>query len=584
MSTLTIHMNNSQNASVAGAKPNKPQNAKLYTALVTAPNGTANTTQYILEVIGSTAKELFLDQFGNLYIVVQVKETDKHIKVNSEEFIKWVSMTMNILGKIVPNQSSIRQAGHTLSGYAEYDKSLASRKYLSVRVAKTEDGAIYYDLKDKVVKIIATGWNVTTNPPILFRNFNMQSTQVDPAPVGVNDQRYISNFVDSLNLKDDASKLLMKVYLATSFIPDFAHPIIQISGPKGSAKSTLFARLKDIIDPSVIRTLPPITKMEQFIQIVSHNWAAYFDNMSSLDVESSDMFCRACSGAGYVKRELYSDDNDIGYVFKHLIGINGVVNIASRADLVDRILSIELDAISPDKRLTDAAIWQKHNAEKPMLLGECFTVVSQALALEPTLKEQIPTSTRMADFAYWGYLVAEAMGIGGMNFFNTYRSLVNTQDADVIDNNLLASVFEHYVTNYPIIINEITASDLLVALNKEAENLCPDYKHNRRWPDSPQWLWRRLSEYLTNFQQKGIVVRQERQSKSRKIIIDKTIYDNNLTIANQIELINANNPIPLEYDEPFNEAEMEFEQGFKDLVDPLLVGHDDMTTFLAFNK
>ena len=64
-----------------------------------------------------------------------------------------------------------------------------------------------------------------------------------------------------------------------------------------------------------------------------HNYICYFDNVSEIKEWISDQLCRAVTGSGFSKRELYSDDDDIIYNFRRCIGFNGINLGATKADL-----------------------------------------------------------------------------------------------------------------------------------------------------------------------------------------------------------------------------------------------------------
>ena len=64
----------------------------------------------------------------------------------------------------------------------------------------------------------------------------------------------------------------------------------------------------------------------------------------------SDQLCRAVTGSGFTKRELYSDDNDIIYNFRRCLGFNGINLAATKADLLDRGIIMALERIPESKR------------------------------------------------------------------------------------------------------------------------------------------------------------------------------------------------------------------------------------------
>ena len=57
-------------------------------------------------------------------------------------------------------------------------------------------------------------------------------------------------FINSLNIKNEKHKLLVKIWIISLLIPDISHPMFLPYGEKGSAKSTLQRKIKILIDPS----------------------------------------------------------------------------------------------------------------------------------------------------------------------------------------------------------------------------------------------------------------------------------------------------------------------------------------------
>jgi ABC-type transport system involved in cytochrome c biogenesis ATPase subunit len=83
-----------------------------------------------------------------------------------------------------------------------------------------------------------------------------------------------------VNIKDDAQKLLFLVHLIASYIPGFAHPILYVYGPQGSAKTSLSRILRAILDPSVTEVLSLPRNDEELVQVLAHHAYVFFDNVS----------------------------------------------------------------------------------------------------------------------------------------------------------------------------------------------------------------------------------------------------------------------------------------------------------------
>ena len=63
------------------------------------------------------------------------------------------------------------------------------------------------------------------------------------------------------------------------------------------------------------------------VQQLSHNYVAYYDNVSRIRQWISDVLCRGVTGTRFSKRQFYSNDENIIYRFPRYIGLNGI-NVA----------------------------------------------------------------------------------------------------------------------------------------------------------------------------------------------------------------------------------------------------------------
>ena len=59
--------------------------------------------------------------------------------------------------------------------------------------------------------------------------------------------------------------------------------------------------------------------------------------------------CKAVTGIGHTKRELYTNDNDIIYEHRRCLGLNGINVALTEADALDRSIFIELEDIDENR-------------------------------------------------------------------------------------------------------------------------------------------------------------------------------------------------------------------------------------------
>ena len=359
------------------------------------------------------------------------------------------------------------------------------------------DGNLYYDMTDsawRAIEVDGERWRLLDRPPILFVRQGHQAPQVVPKAGGD-----IKRLFDFISIGSDDDKLLLLVWLVASFIPDFPHPIPILHGPQGSGKSTTFRRLRLLIDPSSVLTLTFPREISELVQQLSHNWAALFDNVTDLPNWLSDALCRAVTGEGFTKRKLFSDDIDFIYQFQRIIGLNGINAVATKPDLLDRAILIEQERISPDRRRTEEELDAEFKVAIPEILGGIFDALVKAIRIRPTVKlGRVP---RMADFAHWGYAIAEALGYEGRQFLVAYSASIGAQNEEVLAGDAVASAIVDFMEKRTTWAG--TATELLTELESVAEKLKLDTRA-RTWPKAPHILTRRVAAVKSNLEDAGI--------------------------------------------------------------------------------
>jgi len=449
----------------------------------------------LLEFISSLGVQLFKDQYGEHYVAPEGNGS-YIIKLESREFKNWLLGELCNKKERIPGKDIIETAKSILAAQIQNDAPIIN---LLVRTAKDNKGNYYYDLGDKTtVKINKEGWEILDKPPILFYRFKHQAPQVSPAKGGD-----IFELLKLINVKDEDEAKLLIIYIISCFLNGFPKPVLVVHGQHGSAKSTLFKLLKSLIDPSSLGLIPPIKNDNEFIQIVAHHWFCPFDNLSSLKANLSDHICRACTGGGFSKRTLYSDNDDFIYTFQHIIAINGINNVVVNPDLLDRSILIELARIKEDQRKTDSQIEKEFNEIKSQLLGACFDIISQAIAIEPEIKTG--KLYRMADFTRWGYAIAETIGIGGEKFLEIYDQNIVKQNKEALEASIIGPILIKLLDkNFGEL--EFEPSLILKSLNAIAAEDGLNIGMVDFWPTDARWLSRRLKQISPNMEKIGIKI------------------------------------------------------------------------------
>ncbi len=246
---------------------------------------------------------------------------------------------------------------------------------------------------------------------------------------------------------------------------------------------------------------------KELIQALAHNAFLFFDNVSHITEVVSDILCKAVTGSGFPKRELYSDDDDIIYSFRRSIGINGINLVTTRPDLLERSLLIQLDRISDRDRKQENELDENFTRDLPLILGGIFGVLVNAIRVKSSLK--LASYPRMADFTIWGCAIATVLGFTAENFLEAYKENIARQTEVVLNENIVASVLISFMEERAAKGERLwtgTPTMLLQDLASHAAFCGIETRFEKYWPRASNSLTRKLNELAVNLKTAGIVL------------------------------------------------------------------------------
>lgn len=451
---------------------------------------------------------LFTDGKERAYVHFKVGSHKETWPINSRRFSSWlydIGMPLNEDNIIGPECiTSVRKYLEAMA----YGSSCEIELYN--RVAKSE-GDFWYDLTNnewEAVKINSDGWKLENKLSPLFIRLSHQKPQT--IPTSGSDIWDLFEFIKV----PDNKKLLILVYLISCFIPDIPHPVPIIFGPAGAGKSMTMEFIRDIIDPSRAPRLKMPKGDKEIVQVFDHHYATFFDNLDVLPKWFSDIVCRAVTGEGSEFRALYSDDGAIIRSYRRCVCLNGINVASTQADLLDRSILIQLKKFPDGVRVEEEKLRRNFELTKPGLLGGIFDIIVKAKRIYPTVNlEKLP---RMADFAKWGYAIAEALGGYGNNFLKLYLEDETERVNETVYQSDLATAIVAFINDKKIWRG--TAADLLEELKITAERLnIPT--NSKSWPKNPAWFSRKLNQIESTIEHMGISVDRSRDNGQRYITL-----------------------------------------------------------------
>jgi len=381
--------------------------------------------------------------------------------------------------------------------------------------------SIVYDLTNsnyEAIEITSQGWGLMPHGHILFRRFSHQIPQVYPIPGG-NPWRLFE-----FRNVSESDRLINMVYLISCLVPDIPHPIPIKTGEHGSTKTTGSRMEKSLIDPSDMDVISLQPNEERMTLLLHQHWFVMFDNVTYLQQWQSDALCRASTGEGTMKRTFYTDEDVTIFKYKRCVGLNGINNAATKPDLLDRAIFLNLEPIPKDRRIEEKVLFERFNEAKPEILGGMFDALSKALRIYPTI--ELKEKPRMADFAVWGCAIAEALGRTKEEFLEAYYANIGRINREALAESMIGNLILTFMQE----VSEWEGTP--TQLHNELEMLAPAHGidiRSKAWIKTPRSLGKRLRLIIPNLREEGITVEMRRASTGQVYRITNTFYDETKT-------------------------------------------------------
>jgi hypothetical protein len=283
-----------------------------------------------------------------------------------------------------------------------------------------------------------------------------------------------------------------------------------------------------LIDPNMadLRSQP---KEERDLLIAArHSAVLVFDNLSSLPPWLSDALCRLATGSGYGTRALYTNADEFLFDGMRPVVINGIPNVVTRPDLIDRAICLTLLKIERSHRRTEVEFWADFAAARPGIFGAILDGVAMALKRQNEVarraKDECWSLPRMSDFALWVEAAAPAFGWPEGDFTKDYeenrkRAISIALESDILTPYIRAIAHSGFEGSAAELLR------LLTARNDEGNPVpgaVPDQVMRRNsFPKHPNHLSGRLRRITQGMRQQGILIEQGRTNQGSWIVIRK---------------------------------------------------------------
>lgn len=438
---------------------------------------------------------------------------DGHVEVlplNSTEFRNYLSRKYYLTTKSVPKQQVLNEVLGVLSAMAIFEGRvipLAHRIGGNTNLAKVD----LVNSDWKIVEITPNGWSIKLNAVPQFTRPQGMLALPEPIPGG-----NIQELRKFLNVSCDDDWVLILSWLVAALCPKGPYPILVLVGEQGSSKSTTAKVLRNLVDPyrATLRATP---RSEQDLSISANNsWVLAFDNLSGMPQWLSDALCRMSTGGGLAGRKLYSDSDEIIFDFQRPIILNGIDEVATRPDLLDRSIVVTLPTISEGNRKRETDFWKEFEEARPRILGALYNAVATAMRQMGDIKfEKAP---RMIDFCVWASAASGSLGFTQDQFMNAIFANRSRAIQTGIESSTVAQAVMSYMENQSFWKG--SASELLLELQPFWEEA---KVHMRDIPRNGQRLADELRRLAPNLRTFGIdILLGDREGGSGKRLVKIT--------------------------------------------------------------
>jgi hypothetical protein len=376
--------------------------------------------------------------------------------------------------RTTPNATALTSAMSVLE--AEADGS--ERVSVHLRTARFGDGLVI-DLGEPDGRAVVVGdgrWKVVAGPPpeIIFRRTRLIGAMPRPART----RHGLAQLRDLLNV-EDAGWDLIRAWLVLALLPDVPVPILTVTGQQGAGKSVLARTLVSVVDPSPapLRSAPRGRDLAEWQTVASGSRVVALDNISRINEEFSDALCRAVTGDGGAKRELYTDTDLVVHSFRRALILTSIDPGALRGDLGERLMPVELSPLG-GRRRGEREMDAELERRRPTILGGLLDLVADVLA-NPVTMEKPP---RMADAAHVMAAVDKATGSSAVEAYTRGQArIVET----VLEGDPLASAVVAFMEARDDGEWTGTPTELYAALVL--------YATERNWPSNARAMTERLN-------------------------------------------------------------------------------------------
>jgi hypothetical protein len=399
--------------------------------------GQQPTQAEVLTGAARAASTLFHTADGESFADLIIKGHRETHRVRGQGFRQWLRHQYYLQKRRSCSNDAVQQAVETVAAWARYE---GDEREVFCRIAQHGE-AIFIDLGDpnwRAIKVTKHGWEVIDEPPVRFRRSPGARALPDPERGGK-----IDLLRPFCNVQSEGEFVLLVAFLLGALRPNAAYPVLVLGGEHGTSKSTLVTLVARLVDPRIPELRSPPANEDDVVTAAKAAHLLAYDNISRLPDWLSDAVCRLATGGGAGKRRLYTDDDEILFAGRRPVCLNGIEDIAVRADLVDRAINLTLEPIAESKRRKEEEFHADFASKAPLIFGCLLDGLVAGLGNRHI---EIAGKPRMADFAVWAEGCTRAYWPEG-TFLAAYRNALASSVDLIIEASAVGSAVRTFMAN-----------------------------------------------------------------------------------------------------------------------------------------
>lgn len=402
------------------------------------------------------------------------------------------------------SRAAIADAAGTIMSIAQFGGDVRD---VYLRIGQI-DGTIYIDQGTadyRMISVTPTGWRWVSSDehrPMMRRGRAMRPMPLPQKPDFSRLWRYLPAAPEH--------RPLIASFLLAALRPHGPYPICFLSGEQGAGKSTAARILVSLCDPSAVPLRAPPKDIRDLMVGAVHSRVLAIDNMSAMSPHLSDALCRIATGGAISERALYSNTDEVLIELQRPVVITGIEDLATRPDLAERGLHIELGTLAA--RRTESEYWTAFAQDSGHIYGALLDGLVAAMGNCQSV--HITELPRMADFAQFAAAGMEPLGFSADEFIRSYKN--NLKHGMSVG--LEASPIGTYLVDWIRDVGEWhgTATELLHVLSRQAGAAAV---RAAGWPQSPRGLSNAIRRLTTALRHQRVCVSTARTSDSRMITL-----------------------------------------------------------------